>query len=73
VGREGLTRLGAGTFPPPTGKLRTSTPASPVGTAARPAGRHPAVVFARVSFAFDDRPVLRDISFTIPATSPRWW
>jgi len=34
-------------------------------------GQEPAVVFDRVSFAFDEHVVLRDISFTIPKASMR--
>ena len=37
-----------------------------------PASTPPAVVFDRVSFAFDDLVVLRDVSFTVPAGSLRF-
>ena len=36
-----------------------------------PAGDQPAVVFDKVSFAFDDHVVLRDVSFTVPRGSMR--
>jgi len=38
-------------------------------TALRPDGDVPAVVLERVSFAFDDHVVLRDVSFTVPKAS----
>jgi len=50
------------------------TPASPSPAAANDANARadtPAVVFDRVSFAFDDHVVLRDVSFTVPPGSMR--
>ncbi|HEX7085315.1 MAG TPA: ATP-binding cassette domain-containing protein [Vicinamibacterales bacterium] len=46
------------------------TTAAPAGARRpEPDGRRPAVVFDRVSFAFDDNVVLRDLSFELPAGS----
>jgi phospholipid/cholesterol/gamma-HCH transport system ATP-binding protein len=49
-----------------------SAPSPSAGPDAKPAGDTPAVVFEKVSFAFDDHVVLQDISFTLPKGSQRF-
>ena len=48
--------------------MSTQTTALPAESGAVPATT-PAVVFDRVSFAFDAHQVLRDVSFTVPTGS----
>ncbi len=48
--------------------MSTQTTVAPAADNAAPAAA-PAVVFDRVSFAFDDHQVLRDVSFTVPTGS----
>ena len=51
--------------------MSTQTTVAPAADNAAPAAT-PAVVFDRVSFAFDDHQVLRDVSFTVPTRAGRF-